>query len=57
MTPLCTNSQRPCRNGWQFVSWIAVPVVARTWARKSGDSMWPAMCRRFASPHAGEMLR
>ena len=37
--PLCIQSQRPCRNGCVFVSWIAVPVEARTCAKKSGDSM------------------
>ena len=39
MAPLCIQSQRPCRNGWQFVSWIAVPVEARMWAKTSGEAM------------------
>jgi hypothetical protein len=56
ITPLCTNSQRPWRNGWQFVCWIAVPVVARTCAMNMCDSMWAASSRRLASPHAGAML-
>jgi hypothetical protein len=55
--PLCTKSHRPWRNGWQFVCWTGVPVVARMWARKSGDSMWLARSRRFASLHAGVTLR
>ena len=57
MTPLCTNSQRPCRNGWQLVCWTGVPVVARMWARNSGDSTCEASSRRFASLHAGVTLR
>ena len=57
ITPLWTNSQRPWRNGWQLVSWIAVPVVARTCAMNMCDSMCPASSRRFASPHAGDTLR
>ena len=56
-TPLCTNSQRPWRNGWQLVCCTGVPVVARMWARKSGDSMCDERSRRFASFHAGETLR
>ena len=57
MTPLCTKSQRPCLNGWQFVCCTGVPVVARTWARNRGDSTFAARSRRFASLHAGVMLR
>ena len=56
ITPLWTISQRPWRNGWQLVCWIAVPVVARTCAMNSGDSMCSASSRRFASPHAGATL-
>ena len=48
---------RPCRNGWQFVCWIAVPVVARTCAMNSGDSTCAASSRRFSSPQAGATLR
>ena len=57
ITPLWTNSHRPWRNGWQLVCWIAVPVVARTCAMNSGDSMWAAISRRFASPQAGATFR
>ena len=39
MNPLCTNSQRPWRNGWQLVCCTGEPIAARTWARNSGDSM------------------
>ena len=38
MKPLCTNSQRPWRNGWQFVCCTGDPIAARMCARKSGDS-------------------
>ena len=55
--PLWTNSQRPWRNGWQLVSCTRCPMVARTCARNSGDSIWAASSRRLASPHAGETLR
>ena len=57
MNPLWTNSQRPRRNGWQLVSCTGEPIAARTWARNSGDSMWAASSRRFASDQAGETLR
>ena len=57
ITPLWTISQRPCRNGWQLVCWIAVPVVARTCAMNNGDSMCAANSRRFASPQAGATFR
>ena len=47
----------PWRNGWQLVCWTAVPVEARMWARKRGDSTWPATSRRLRSFQAGSMLR
>ena len=37
MKPLCANSQRPWRNGWQFVCSTGVPVAARMWPMNSGD--------------------
>src|SRR4051794_11038773 len=55
-TPLWTISQFLWRNGWQLVSWIDVPEVARTWARNSCDSTWAASSRRLRSPHAGATL-
>jgi hypothetical protein len=39
MRPLCIQSQRPWRNGCVFVSWIAVPVDARMWAKNSGEEI------------------
>jgi hypothetical protein len=30
MKPLCTNSQRPRRKGWQFVSCTGDPIAALT---------------------------
>ena len=57
MRPLCMNSQRPWRNGWQFVRWTAVPLDARMWARNSGDVTCAASSRRFASFHAGSISR
>ena len=36
MEPLCIHSQRPCRNGWQFVCCTGVPVDARMWANTIG---------------------
>src|SRR4051812_2092314 len=56
-TPLCTNSQRSCANGWQLVSCTAVPEVARTCERNSGAAMCAARWRRLASPQAGRTLR
>ena len=56
MKPLCTNSQRPSRNGWQLVSCTGEPIAARTWAMKSGDSTCAASSRRLVSDQAGAML-
>ena len=55
--PLCIHSQRWYRNGWQFVSWTAVPVEARTWAKKIPDRTWAASSRRLRSLQAGPMPR
>ena len=55
--PLCIQSQRPWRNGWVFVSWIAVPVDARMCARKSGEVTAAASSRRLRSFQAGCVLR
>ena len=33
MNPLCMNSHRPCRNGWQLVCWTADPIAARMYAK------------------------
>ena len=52
---MCIQSHLPCRNGWQFVSWIAVPVEARMCAKTSGEEMWPAMSRRLRSFQAGSV--
>ena len=57
MRPLCIQRRFPCRNGWVFVSWIAVPVDARMWARKSGDEIPAASSLRFRSFQAGCVLR
>ena len=57
MTPLCIHNHRPCRKGWQFVCWIAVPVEARMWAKTSGDSRWHDRSFRFRSLQAGSTLR
>jgi hypothetical protein len=40
-----------------FVSWIAVPVEARIWAKKSGEEIPAASSRRLRSFHAGCVLR
>jgi hypothetical protein len=56
MEPLCIHSQRPCRNGWQFVCCTGVPVDARMWANTIGLVMWPAISRRLRSFQAGSML-
>lgn len=37
--PVMHNSQRPKRNGCEFVCCTALPVAARTCARKSRDSI------------------
>ena len=57
MKPLCMNSQRPWRNGWQLVCSTGVPVAARMCARNSGERTWEAISRRLRSPHAGATLR
>ena len=56
MTPLCIHSQRPCRNGWQFVSCTGVPDEARMCAKTTPDSRCAASSRRFRSFHAGSTL-
>jgi hypothetical protein len=57
MNPLCIHSQRPYRNGWQFVCCTADPIAARMCAKNSGERTCPASSRRFASFQAGSMLR
>jgi hypothetical protein len=57
MRPLCIQSQRPWRNGCVFVSWMAVPVDARMWAKNSGEEIPAASSRRFRSFQAGWVLR
>ena len=54
-TPLCIHSQRPWRNGWQFVCCTGDPVEARMCAKTSGDSTCAASSRRFRSFHAGSI--
>ena len=39
ITPLCIHSQRPWRNGWQFVCWTGEPDEARMCANTSGELM------------------
>jgi hypothetical protein len=51
------NSQRPWRNGCVFVSCTAVPVEARTCAKKSGDETCAASSWRLRSFQAGCTLR
>ena len=55
--PLCMNSQRPLRNGWQFVCCTGEPVEARMCAKTSGEAMCPENSRRLRSFQAGSMLR
>ena len=43
MAPLCIQSQRPWRNGWQFVCWTGVPVEARMCAKTVRERTWPAV--------------
>ena len=56
MSPLCIQSQPPCRNGWQLVCWIAPPVEARMCANTSCDSRWRARSLRLRSFQAGSTL-
>ena len=51
------NSQRPWRNGWQFVCWTGEPVEARMCANTSPELIWPESSRRLRSFQAGSMLR
>ncbi len=37
MYPLCMNSHRLCRNGWQLVCWTGDPITARTCLKNSGE--------------------
>ena len=55
--PLCMKSQRPLRNGWQFVCCTGEPVEARMCAKTSGEAMCPDNSRRLRSFQAGSMLR
>ena len=55
--PLCMNSHRSCRNGWQLVCCTADPLVARTCARTVPDRTCCDSSRRFRSLHAGSTLR
>ena len=54
--PLCIHSQRPWRNGWQFVHCTGVPVAALMWAKTTPERTWPASSRRFLSFQAGSTL-
>ena len=56
MSPLCIHSQRPWRNGWQFVCWTGEPDDARMCAKTISDRTCAARSRRFRSFHAGSML-
>ena len=56
IAPLCIQSQRPWRNGWQFVCWIAVPVEARMCANTSGETRCCARSFEFLSFQAGSTL-
>lgn len=51
--PLCMKVQFCHVNGWQLLRLMAVPVVARTWAKNSLVCMCAARERRLASFHAG----
>jgi hypothetical protein len=55
--PLCTKIQCPYRNGLQFVSCTAQPVVARICAMKISHSMCAQISRKLRSLHAGVVLR
>ncbi len=56
MRPLCIQSQRPCRNGWQFVCCTGDPDVARMCAKTSGERTCAARSLRFRSLQAGSTL-
>ena len=47
--------QFPNVKGWQLARVTLVPVEARTWAKKSWDSICLESERRFSSCHAGRM--
>src|SRR3954447_18852053 len=57
MAPLCTQSHRPYRKGWQFVCCTAVPVLARMWAMKRPEDVERASSRRLTSFQAGPTPR
>ena len=56
IAPLCIQSQRPCRKGWQLVCWTGVPVVARMCANTRPADAWPEISRRLRSLQAGSVL-
>ena len=56
MAPLCIQSQRPWRNGWQFVCCTGVPVEARMCAKTRPERTCAASSRRLRSFQAGSML-
>ena len=56
ITPLCIHSQRPWRNGWQFVCWTGLPLDARMWAKTMCERTCRASSRRLRSFQAGSML-
>ena len=56
MTPLCIHSQRPWRNGWQFVCCTAEPVEARMWAKTRPADAWAESSWRLRSFQAGSAL-
>ena len=43
--------------GWQFARMVAVPVEARTWAKKVLARTCPQRLTKFSSDHAGAMSR
>src|SRR3954465_5469705 len=57
IAPLCTQSQRSWRKGWQFVCCTAVPVLALMWAMKRPEDVERASSRRLTSFHAGPTSR
>src|SRR3954470_13917613 len=56
MYPLCMNSQRPWRKGWQFVCCTALPIAARMCAKKCDELTCAASSLRLRSFQAGSVL-
>jgi hypothetical protein len=55
--PLCMNRCRPEAKGWQLARVVAVPVEARTCAKKRRERTWAQSEARFSSDQAGRISR